>query len=126
LRMWAGDETPFEGRYHRLARPVDNPGPVRRPHPPILIGGTGERRTLRLVARYADACNLFDIPDGGRTVRHKLAVLARHCADVGRPYHAIEKTLSTRLGPGESSYEFVRRCTTAAATGIEHVAGVTA
>jgi alkanesulfonate monooxygenase SsuD/methylene tetrahydromethanopterin reductase-like flavin-dependent oxidoreductase (luciferase family) len=56
------------------------------------IGGAGERRTLRLVARYADACNLFDIPDGGRTVRRKLEVLARHCDDVGRPYDAIVRS----------------------------------
>jgi F420-dependent oxidoreductase-like protein len=125
-RMWAGDEAPFEGRHYRLGHPVDSPGPVQRPHPPILIGGAGERRTLRLVAQYADACNLFDIPDGGRTVRHKLEVLARHCTDVGRPYKAIEKTLSTRLEAGESSEEFVRRGAAAAALGIEHLVVITA
>src|SRR6266536_442824 len=115
LRMWAGDEAPFDGIHYRLRHPVGIPGPARRPHPPILIGGTGERRTLRLVAQYADACNLFDIPDGGQTVKHKLAVLARHCHDVGRPFEAIEKTLSTRLEEGESSDQFARRCAGAAA-----------
>ena len=125
-RMWAGDQAPFEGRHYRMEGPVDSPGPARRPHPPILVGGAGERRTLRLVARYADACNLFDIPDGGRTVRHKLGVLARHCADAGRPYEAVEKTLSTRLEAGESSEEFVRRCEAAAALGIEHMVVITA
>jgi F420-dependent oxidoreductase-like protein len=127
-RMWTGagdDQTPFEGRHYRLGSPVDSPGPAQRPHPPILIGGDGERRTLRLVARYADACNLFDIPDGGRTVRHKLEVLAGHCEDVGRPYEAVEKTLSTRLEAGESSDEFVGRCRAAVALGIQHVAVVT-
>ena len=109
-RMWAGDESPFEGRHYRLERPEGSPPPIQRPRPPILIGGTGERKTLRLVARYADACNLFDIPDGGRTVTHKLAVLAQHCDDVGRPYDEIEKTLSTRLEAGESSEAFVARC----------------
>jgi F420-dependent oxidoreductase-like protein len=120
-RMWAGDETPFEGRHYRLGRPAGSPLPVRRPHPPVLIGGTGERKTLRLVARYADACNLFDIPDGGRTVTHKLEVLARHCDQVGRPFDQIEKTLSTRLEAGESTGEFVARCVAATALGIEHV-----
>jgi F420-dependent oxidoreductase-like protein len=120
-RMWAGDETPFEGRHYRLGRPQGSPAPVSHPHPPILIGGAGERKTLRLVAQYADACNLFDIPDGGRTVRHKLAVLARHCEEVGRAYEAIEKTLSTRLEAGESSDDFTRRCQAAAALGIEHM-----
>jgi F420-dependent oxidoreductase-like protein len=126
IRMWAGDETPFEGRHYRLEHPVDSPGPAQRPHPPILIGGTGERKTLRLVARYADACNLFDIPDGGRTVRHKLAVLARHCEEVGRPYEAVEKTLGTRLEAGESSDDFVRRAVAAAELGIEHLGVITA
>jgi F420-dependent oxidoreductase-like protein len=120
-RMWAGDDAPFDGKHYRLAQPLDSPGPVQDPHPPILIGGAGERKTLRLVAQYADACNLFDIPDGGRTIRHKLAVLARHCEEVGRPYEAIEKTLSTRLEVGESSEEFIRRCDASAAFGIEHM-----
>jgi F420-dependent oxidoreductase-like protein len=125
MRMWAGDEAPFTGRHYRLRRPAGSPPPLRRPHPPVLIGGAGERRTLRLVARYADACNLFDIPDGGATVKHKLAVLARHCQEAGRPYEAIDKTLSTRLEAGESSDEFARRCAAAAALGIEHVVVVT-
>jgi F420-dependent oxidoreductase-like protein len=120
-RMWAGDGTPFEGRHYRLRRPLGSPLPTAQARPRILIGGAGERKTLRLVARYADACNLFDIPDGGRTVKHKLAVLAGHCEDVGRPYEEIEKTLSTRLEVGESGAEFVRRCAAAAALGIEHM-----
>ena len=124
-RMWAGDDAPFEGRHYRLQRPAGSPLPVRRPHPPVLVGGTGERKTLRLVARYADACNLFDIPDGGRTVTHKLEVLARHCDQVGRPFDQIEKTLSTRLEAGESTAAFVGRCAAAAALGIEHVVVIT-
>jgi alkanesulfonate monooxygenase SsuD/methylene tetrahydromethanopterin reductase-like flavin-dependent oxidoreductase (luciferase family) len=122
-RMWAGDSSPFEGQHYRLARPHGSPAPVRRPR--VLIGGTGEKKTLRLVARYADACNLFDIPDGGAAVRRQLEVLAQHCDDVGRSYDAIEKTLSTRLETGESSESFVRRCGVAAGLGIEHLVVVT-
>ena len=125
-RMWAGDEAPFAGRHYRLDRPVASPAPLRRPHPPVLIGGAGERRTLPLVARYADACNLFDIPDGGRTVSRKLAVLARHCQEAGRPYEEVEKTLSTRLEAGEQAADFVARCRAAGAMGIEHMVVITA
>jgi F420-dependent oxidoreductase-like protein len=125
LRMWSGDESPFHGRYYTLAAPVLSPGPVSRPHPPVLIGGTGERRTLPLVARYADACNVFDIPDGGATVRHKLSVLARLCEEAGRPYDAVEKTISTRLAPGESAGAFAGRCAGFADLGIDHVVVVT-
>jgi F420-dependent oxidoreductase-like protein len=121
LSLWAGDDTAFEGTHYRLARPVNSPNSLRRPHPPILIGGMGESKTLRLVARYADACNLFDIPDGGKTVRRKLAVLARHCEEVGRGYDDIEKTLSTRLHPDEPRDGFVRRCSEIAALGIDHI-----
>jgi F420-dependent oxidoreductase-like protein len=125
LQMWSGDDSAFEGRHHRLVRPHGSPRPLSRPHPPILIGGMGERRTLRLVARYGDACNLHDIPDGGVTVRHKLGVLARHCDAIGRPYGEIEKTVSTRLEPGESARSFAARCAKLAALGIEHAVVIT-
>jgi F420-dependent oxidoreductase-like protein len=125
LQMWQGDSSPFHGRRHRLERPVGNPLPLSTPHPPILIGGMGERKTLRLVARYGDACNLFDIPDGGKTIRHKLDVLRRHCDDAGRPYDAIEKTVSTRLNPGESADEFAERCTALAQLGLDHAVVIT-
>jgi F420-dependent oxidoreductase-like protein len=126
LQMWSGDNSPFEGRHLSLERPVGEPRPVSRPHPPILIGGMGERKTLRLVARYGDACNLFDIPDEGKTISRKLDVLARHCDALGRPYDEIEKTVSTRLNPGESADEFTERCAALAALGIEHAVVLTA
>jgi F420-dependent oxidoreductase-like protein len=122
-RMWSGDESPFEGRHFQLDHPLDSPRPAVRPR--ILVGGMGERKTLRLVARYADACNLFDIPDGGKTVRHKLAVLAEHCAAAGRPFGEIEKTISTRLEPGETADEFARRCAAFADLGFDHVSVIT-
>jgi F420-dependent oxidoreductase-like protein len=87
-QMWRGDETPFEGRHYHLERPLNSPQSLRRPHPPILVGGMGERKTLRLVARYADACNLFPTPE----ISHKLDVLRAHCEREGRDYDEIEKT----------------------------------
>jgi len=124
-QMWAGDAAPFEGKHLRLERPVGSPRPLSRPHPPILIGGMGERRTLPLVARHGDACNLFDIPDGGATVRRKLEVLERYCEAIGRPFAEIETTLSSRLGPGETPDEFADRCAGMRAWGIEHVVLIT-
>lgn len=123
-RMWSGDRSPFAGRQFRLDDPQGAPLPVSPGGPPILIGGAGEKRTLRLVAQYAQACNLFDIPDGGATVRRKLQVLAEHCAELGRPYDEVEKTMSTRLNAGESADEFARRVAVAADLGIEHLAVV--
>jgi F420-dependent oxidoreductase-like protein len=120
LQMWSGDPSPFAGAHNRLGAPVNSPQALSRPHPPILIGGMGERRTLRLVARYADACNLFDIPDGGATIRRKLDVLAGHCELAGRDYGEIEKTVSTRLDPGESAAAFAGRCAALEALGIGH------
>jgi F420-dependent oxidoreductase-like protein len=122
-RMWDGDDSAFTGRHHRLTRPINSPQPINRPR--ILVGGTGEQRTLKLVARYADACNLFDIPDGGATIRRKLDVLAAHCAAVGRPFEQIEKAVSTRLGPTETPVGFARRCGTLAGYGIDHVITLT-
>lgn len=93
-QMWSGDETPFKGRHYQLERPLNSPQSLSRPHPRIIIGGSGERKTLRLVAQYADACNLFpgDIP-------HKLAVLRGHCDAVGRDYDEIEKTSMLMVDP---------------------------
>ena len=96
LQMWSDDEGPFTGTHYRLGRTLNSPQSLRRPHPPILIGGGGERKTLRLVAQYAQACNLFGRDD----VAHKLDVLRQHCADVGRDYDEIEKTVLTSLDPG--------------------------
>jgi F420-dependent oxidoreductase-like protein len=91
LRMWSGNEEPFTGTYYHLERPLNSPQALQRPHPPILIGGTGERKTLRLVAQYGDACNLF-ARLGDEELRRKLDVLRSHCDQLGRPYEAIQKT----------------------------------
>ena len=91
LQMWSDDDGPFEGRHYRLAETLCVPRPISRPHPPVLVGGGGERRTLRLVARYADACNLFG--SSPQDVAAKLEVLAAHCQDEGRDYDRIVKTV---------------------------------
>jgi F420-dependent oxidoreductase-like protein len=121
VQMWAGDDAPFDGKHTRLSRPINSPASLSRPHPPIMIGGTGEKKTLRLVARYAQACNLFDIPDGGATIRHKLHVLAEHCEAEGRAFEEIEKTVATRLGPEETPDAFAERAARLAALGAEHL-----
>jgi F420-dependent oxidoreductase-like protein len=90
-RMWAGDESPYQGRHYRPQRPLNSPQSLSRPHPRVLIGGTGEKKTLRLVARYADACNLFELADQD-AFRHKLDVLQEHCRNENRDYAEIEKT----------------------------------
>jgi F420-dependent oxidoreductase-like protein len=126
-QMWRGDEAPFEGRHYRLARPLNSPNSLQRPHPPILIGGSGERKTLRLVAQYADACNLFDIP-GSRfqdDLAHKLDVLRQHCQEMGRDYAEIEKTCASTFDLGEDRREGLQRLVDhlheLATVGIDHV-----
>jgi F420-dependent oxidoreductase-like protein len=89
LQMWSDSEAPFAGKHYGLARTLNSPQALSKPHPPILIGGSGERKTLRLVARYAQACNLFPGPH----LDHKLDVLRRHCEREGRDYDEIEKTV---------------------------------
>jgi F420-dependent oxidoreductase-like protein len=126
LRMWHGehgDERPFEGKHYRLERPIMAPQSLSRPHPPILIGGSGEKVTLRLVARYADACSLYPGPD----VVHKLDVLRRHCESEGRDYDAIEKTCAERydVGPDRASQQaMIERLRTLADVGIDTVIGI--
>src|SRR5215203_3108040 len=91
LQMWDPDDNgPYEGRHYQLAETLCSPPPLSRPHPPIVVGGSGERKTLRLVAQYADACNLF--PSSTDEIGRKLDVLRAHCDDVGRDYDAIAKT----------------------------------
>jgi F420-dependent oxidoreductase-like protein len=120
-QMWDGDQAPVRGRHFELDRPLNSPASISRPHPLILVGGNGERKTLRLVAQYADACNLFE----GVDVPHKLKVLREHCEAVGRSYEAIEKTLHFRIKDGEDPDDTFERCAAWAADGIEHViAGV--
>jgi F420-dependent oxidoreductase-like protein len=91
LQMWSDDDGPFNGRHYQLAETLCSPAPLSRPHPPILVGGGGERKTLRLAARYADACNVF--ASSPADVAHKLEVLRAHCDAEGRDYHAITKTV---------------------------------
>jgi F420-dependent oxidoreductase-like protein len=95
-QMWSDDDTPFAGRHYRLERTLNVPQALSKPRPPILIGGSGERKTLRLVARYAQACNLFPGPD----LAHKLDVLRGHCEREGRDYDDIEKTVVFRFDVG--------------------------
>jgi len=95
-QMWSEDDGPFEGEHYRLERTLNSPQALSRPHPPILIGGAGERKTLRLVAEYADACNIFDTPE----LAHKLQVLRDHCDRLGRDYAQIEKTAQVRFDLG--------------------------
>ncbi|HXW47157.1 MAG TPA: LLM class F420-dependent oxidoreductase [Streptosporangiaceae bacterium] len=97
LQMWRGDEAPFRARHYQLERPLNRPPAITRPHPPIMIGGSGERKTLRLVARYGQACNLFAGPDLAR----KLEILRAHCEAEGRDYDQIEKTCYLVLDVGE-------------------------
>ncbi len=96
LQMWSEGDGPYNGTHYQLARTLNSPQALTRPHPPILIGGGGEKKTLRLVAKYAQACNLFASPD----LSHKLDVLRGHCDDLGRDYDEIEKTVMGPLDPG--------------------------
>ena len=97
LQMWSDDESSFDGVHYQLGRTLNSPPNLSRPHPPILIGGSGERKTLRLVAQYAQACNLFPGPD----LERKLDVLRSHCEQVGRNYDDIEKTVLYNFDVGD-------------------------
>ena len=122
LQMWSDDDGPYNGRHYQLERTLNSPQPLQRPHPPILIGGSGERKTLRLVAQYADACNLFGSPD----LAHKLDVLRAHCERLGRDYDAIEKTVITTFDVGEDgerTADLLERLRELAALGFDEVHG---
>lgn len=125
LRMWSGergDERPFEGNHYRLGRPLNLPQSISRPHPPVMIAGDGEKKTLRLVARYADACSLRPGPQ----VPEKLDVLRRHCEEEGRNYEEIEKTCAFAFDVGEGGEkveELIGQLRWLSGMGIETVMG---
>jgi F420-dependent oxidoreductase-like protein len=96
LQMWSESDKPFDGAHYHLGRTLNSPQPLSRPRPHVMIGGTGERKTLRLVAKYADACNIFGSPEAA----HKLVVLQEHCGREGRDYDQIEKTTTITITPG--------------------------
>ncbi len=125
--MWEGErgsEAAFEGHHVRATRLLNSPQAISRPHPPVMIGGGGERKTLRLVAQYADACNVFGGPEA---IHHKYEVLREHCAAIGRDPDEIERSTlqSVRLavggGEGESPQQVVDRFGELADAGAQHV-----
>ena len=126
LRMWhgeQGDERLFEGTHYRIERPLNLPQSLTRPHPPILIAGGGEQKTLRLVARYADACNLRPGPE----IPQKLEMLRQHCEAEGRDYDSIEKTCMFAFDAGEDGSrvgELIEQLRGLAEMGIQTVLGV--
>ncbi|HEY7105382.1 MAG TPA: LLM class F420-dependent oxidoreductase [Acidimicrobiia bacterium] len=115
LQMWSDDDGPFDGKHYQLAETLCRPEPVSRPRPRIMIGGGGERKTLRLVAQYADACNFFGGPD---EAAHKIDVLRRHCDDVGRDIGEVEVTAAIRLNDRATPDDVVRRAEALAAVGV--------
>jgi F420-dependent oxidoreductase-like protein len=122
LQMWSGNVAPYSGKHYRLTETLCSPLPISQPHPPIMIGGEGEKRTLPLVAKYADACNLYaaENVDG---VRSKLDVLQRLCDQIGRPFDAIERTAigSIDLREGKmSAREAIAYCRRVNQAGIQH------
>ena len=118
-QMWSDDDGPFDGVHYQLAETICSPRPIQSPGPRILVGGGGERKTLRLVAQYADACNLFDIGVDG--VRHKLDVLAEHCEAVDRDPATIEKTVMVGGDPLADVDGFLTTMAAYAELGIEQV-----
>jgi len=125
LQMWRGDDSPYHGQHYQLERPINSPQALASPHPPILIGGSGERKTLRFVARYAQACNLFPSPELPR----KLDVLRAHCEAEGRDYDDITKTCYFIFDvgdKGEKAGEVVDQLGRLAGMGFEAAIGAVA
>lgn len=120
LQMWDGDRTPIDGTHFQLAEPINSPQVLSDPRPPILIGGGGEKKTLRMVAQYADACNLF-VFGGPDELRHKLDVLKAHCERLDRDYNEISKTAAFIIYTGQPTAEIVDQARPLAAMGFDHV-----
>ncbi len=120
LQMWSDNVGAYNGKHYQLAETLNSPQPITKPHPPIMIGGTGEKKTLRMVAQYGDACNLFD-GMGWDRVAQKLDVLKQHCEALGRPYEEIEKTTLGTILPHMTADNIVAHCRQGADLGIQHM-----
>jgi F420-dependent oxidoreductase-like protein len=118
-QMWSDSEGPYEGKHYQLAETINVPQPLQSPRPPILIGGGGEKKTLRLVAQYADACNLFGTSP--EEVGRKLDVLRGHCDALGRDYDSIQKTIIGRVDPGGDISPFLAEMERYAKLGVSLV-----
>jgi F420-dependent oxidoreductase-like protein len=118
--MFSSDQTPYEGKHTRLERPVNNPQPLQQPHPPILVGGMGPNKTLRLVAKYADACNFFG-GYGDDQLRDRLEILKKRCEEIGRPYGEIEKTVLETIDLRAGRPDVATRGRHLHGMGFEHV-----
>jgi F420-dependent oxidoreductase-like protein len=118
LQMWRGEQKPFKGEFYELGETISSPQPLSRPHPPIMIGGGGEQKTLRMVAQYADACNLFP-----GDVEHKLEVLRKHCEAVGRNYDEIEKSVmgGPIEGAARATDQIMRAAENWSGLGVSHI-----
>lgn len=119
-QMWSANDGPYHGKHNHLERTLCSPQPLSRPQPKMLIAGGGEKKTLRLVAQYADACNLYGPP---QMVSAKLAILKQHCDALGRDYESIEKTTlgTVDMGPGKTkSKDVIEQCRVLAGIGVEH------
>jgi hypothetical protein len=120
-QMWDGDSSPYEGKWFQLPYPYNNPQPLTKPHPPILIGGMGPKKTLRFVAQYGDACNFFGGSDDA-ILKERLEILQGHCDDLGRPYDEIEKTvLETANFENGGAADVIKRGKALQAMGFEHL-----
>lgn len=128
--MWSGQRTPHLGRYYQLQEPINCPQPLQQPHPPILIGGEGEKKTLRLVAQFGDACNLYaggsagEYAEGIVSIRTKLAVLQKHCDSIGRPFDEIERTALAGIYLSQDPRaisDTIQLCQSLAELGVQHV-----
>jgi F420-dependent oxidoreductase-like protein len=119
FQMWSDDDGPYEGEHYRLAETLCSPQPVQQPRPTLMIGGAGEKKTLRLVARYADACNLFG--NDLDVVARKLEVLKAHCEAENRDYGSIEKTILFGRNPLDDVDAFLSQMDAMAKLGIDKV-----
>ena len=119
--LWAGDETSFEGTHLSAPAITNNPRPLSQPHPRIMIGGTGPKKTLRMVAQYADACNIGDWV-GRQNMQKSLDSLKDHCETLGRDYDSVEKTtLGTVHLSGKDTVDgVIRRIQDLSAMGFTH------